>query len=155
VSNYFEGECIMAIAEASVVINRPMEEVFAYVVDPKNTAQWAGPVIEAEKTSEGPVGLGTTSKRVTQFLGRTMEATYEITEFEPNSYYTDKTTSGPVPIDGRISFDSVKGGTKVTIEGEIKAAGFFKLAEPLLSRMAERQIATDVQTLKDLLEAQA
>ena len=145
----------MAIVESSVVINRPVEEVFDYVVDPNNTAQWAGPVVEAKKTSDGPVGLGSTSKRVTQFLGRTMESTYEITEFEPHSYYRDKTTSGPVPMKSRISVDSVKEGAKVTIEGEIEAAGFFKLAEPLLSRMAKRQIATDVQTLKDMLEAQA
>lgn len=143
----------MTKVETSVVIARPVEEVFAYVVDPDNTPQWTGPVIEAEKTSEGPVGLGTTSTRVTQFLGRTMEATYEITEFEPNSYYADKTTSGPVPINARISFDSVKDGTKVTIEGEIESAGFFRLAEPILARMARRQVATDVQTLKDLLEA--
>ena len=83
-----------------------------------------------------------------------MEATYEITEYEENNYYEDKMTSGPVPINGRISFDEVDGGTKVTIAGDIDAAGFFKLAEPILSRMARRQTATDVQTLKDLLESQ-
>ena len=145
----------MTTVETSVVINRPVEEVFAYVVDPSNTAQWAGPVVKAKKTSDGPVGLGTTSKRVTQFLGRRMDATYEIIEFEPNNSYRDKTTSGPVPMKSRISVESVKEGAKVTITGEIEAAGFFKLAEPLLSRMAKRQISTDVQTLKDLLEAQA
>ena len=145
----------MATIEASVVINRPVEEVFAYVVDPNNTAQWAGPVVEAKQTSEGPVGLGTTSTRVTQFLGRTMEATYEITEFEPNRYCADKMTSGPMPISSRISIESVKEGAKVTIAGEIEAAGFFKLAAPIVARMGKRQVATDVLTLKDLLEAQA
>ncbi len=143
----------MATVESSVVINRPVEEVFTYVADPNNIAQWAGPVVEARQTSEGPVGLGTTSTRVTQFLGRTMEATYEIIEYEPNSYYKDKMTSGPVPISSRMSFESVDEGTKVTIAGEIEASGFFKLAEPILARMAKRQVETDVQTLKDLLEA--
>jgi uncharacterized protein YndB with AHSA1/START domain len=145
----------MTTIEASVVINRPVEEIFAFVADPNNTVQWAGPVIEAEKTSEGPVGLGTTSTRVTQFLGRTMEATYEITEYEVNRYYADKMTSGPMPIGGRISFEPTNEGTKVTVAGDIEAAGFYKLAEPLIARMAKRQVATDVQTLKDLLEAQA
>jgi uncharacterized protein YndB with AHSA1/START domain len=144
----------MTTVETSVVINRPTDEIFTFVVDPNNTAQWAGPVVEARQTSEGPVGLGTTSTRVTQFLGRTMEATYEIIEYEPNSYYKDKMTSGPVPINGRISFEPVDDGTKVTIQGEIEAAGFFKLAEPILSRMARRQTETDAQTLKDLLEAE-
>ena len=144
----------MTKVETSVVINCPIEEVFAYVVDPSKTAQWAGPVVEAKQTSEGPVRLGTTSSRVTQFLGRTMEATYEITEFEPNRLYADKTTSGPVPIGSRIHFVPVDGGTKVTIEGQLEAGGFFKLAEPIMARMARRQVATDAQTLKDLLEAQ-
>ena len=144
----------MTKVEASVLINRPVEEVFDYVVDPNKTAQWAGPVVEAKQTSAGPVGLGTTSARVTQFLGRTMEATYEITEFETNRLYADRTTSGPVPIGARIQFVPVEGGTQVTIQGELDAGGFFKLAEPILARMAKRQVATDVETLKDLLEAQ-
>jgi uncharacterized protein YndB with AHSA1/START domain len=144
----------MTKVEASVLINRPIKEVFAYVADPSNAAQWAGPVVESKITSGGPVGRGTTSSRVTQLLGRNIESTYEITEYKPNSRYADKTTSGPVPINSRISFDPVDGGTKVTIQGVIKAEGFFKLAEPLVSRMARRQVETDAQTLKDLLEAQ-
>ncbi|UCG25589.1 MAG: SRPBCC family protein [Chloroflexota bacterium] len=143
----------MSKIETSVIIDRPVEEVFAYIVDPKNTPEWAGPVIEARQTSEGAVGLGTTSSRITQFLGRTMEATYEITEFEPYEYYADRTTSGPVPINARMSLNPVIGGTELTIEGEIESAGFFKLAEPVLARMAKRQVATDAQTLKEILEA--
>jgi uncharacterized protein YndB with AHSA1/START domain len=143
----------MTKVETDVLIQRPVEEVFAYVVDPANVAQWAGPVVEAKQTSEGPVGLGTTSSRVTQFLGRTIEATYEITEYEPYGLYADRTTSGPVPINSRISFAPVDGGTKVVIEGELEGAGFFKFAEPLMARMARRQLAADAQTLKDMLEA--
>jgi uncharacterized protein YndB with AHSA1/START domain len=142
----------MTKVKSSVLIDRPIEEVFAYVTDPKNVAQWAGPVVDSKITSEGPVGLGTTSSRTTHFLGRTVEATYEITEYEPNSRYADKTTSGPVPINSRILFEQVGGSTKVTIQGELEAAGFFKLAEPLVARMAKRQVSTDAQTLKDLLE---
>ena len=145
----------MTNVESTIVIDRPVEEVFTYVADPDNIAQWAGPVVESKKTSSGPVGKGTTSTRVTQFLGRKMEATYEITEYQKNKYYEDFTTSGPVPINGRITFDEADGGTRVTIRGELDGAGFFKLAEPLLARMAKRQTDTDVQTLKDLLEAQA
>jgi uncharacterized protein YndB with AHSA1/START domain len=109
----------MSKIETSVVIDRPVEEVFAYIADPKNTPEWAGPVIEAKQTSEGAVGLG--------------RATYEITEFEPNKYYADRTTSGPAPINARMSLNPVDGGTELTIEGEIESAGFFKLAEPLTS----------------------
>ena len=143
----------MAKIKASVVINRPVEDVFAYVADPEKVSQWAGPVIESKQTSEGSVGLGTTTSRVTQFLGRTIEAIHVITEYEPGRVYADRTTSGPVPIHSRILFDAGDGGTKVTIEGELQAAGFFKIAEPIMLRVARRQVETDVQTLKEILEA--
>jgi uncharacterized protein YndB with AHSA1/START domain len=143
----------MTKVESSVLIDRPIEEVFAYATDTNNLAQWAGPVVDSKITSEGPVGVGTTSSRTTQFLGRHVESIYEITEYEPNSRYADKTTSGPVPMTSRILLEQVGGRTKVTIQGELEAAGFFKLAEPLVARMAKRQVETDAQTLKDLLEA--
>jgi hypothetical protein len=54
-----------------------------------------------------------------------------------------------------LSFEGHEGGTKVTIAGDLEATGFFKLAEPILTRIVKRQLVNDVATLKDLLEAQA
>jgi hypothetical protein len=50
---------------------------------------------------------------------------------------------------------SVEGGTEVTITAKVEAAGLFKMTEPVVARMANRQVETDIQNLKDLLEAQA
>jgi hypothetical protein len=50
-------------------------------------------------------------------------------------------------------FEAADGGTKVTIEGELQAAGFFKIAEPVMLRVARRQVETDAQNLKEILEA--
>jgi uncharacterized protein YndB with AHSA1/START domain len=141
--------------EASALIDRPVEEVFSYSTDIGNLALWAGPVTEATQTSEGSLGVGTTSTRVTQLLGRRFESDYEVTEYQPNSRYAAKTTSGPVPIVETLSFEGSEAGTKVTIAGELEATGFFKLAEPVLTRITRRQIENDVATLKELLEAQA
>ncbi len=141
--------------EASAMIDRPVEEVFAFSTDIGNLALWAGPVTEAKQTSEGSPGVGATSTRVTQLLGRRFESDYEVTEYQPNSRYAAKTTSGPVPIVETLSFEGHEGGTRVTIAGDLEATGFFKLAEPILTRIVKRQLANDVATLKDLLEAQA
>jgi uncharacterized protein YndB with AHSA1/START domain len=143
----------MTKVNTSIWIDRPAEDVFNYVADPENVALWAGPVLEAKKTSPGPVGVGTTSTRKTQLLGRTMESNYEITAYEPGQLYGDKTTSGPVNIESRVILEESNGGTDVTIEGDIEAGGFFKLAEPVMVRVVGRQVETDAQTLKDLLEA--
>ena len=139
--------------EASAVIHRPIGEVFSFATDTDKIAMWAGPVTEAKQTSEGPVGVGTTSTHVTQMLGRKFESNYEVTDYQPNTSYSAKTTSGPVPIEEHLSFETVEGGTKVTVAGELNAAGFFKLAEPILGRIIKRQVGHDVAMLKELLEA--
>ncbi len=143
----------MATIETRTVIHRAPEEIFAFATGAENLALWAGPVTEAKQTSEGSPGVGTTSTRVTQLLGRRFESTYEITEYEPGVRYSAKTTSGPVAIEERMSFEAVEGGTEVTITGILDAGGFFKLAEPIWSRIAKRQVETDAATLKELLEA--
>jgi uncharacterized protein YndB with AHSA1/START domain len=140
--------------ETSVIIDRPIEEVFAFSTDTEKIALWAGPVTEAKQTSEGPLGVGTTSTRVTQLVGRRFESDYEVTEYRPNTRYSAKTTSGPFPIVETFSFEAGEGGTKVTVAMEGDPAGFFKLAEPILTRIIKRQMGNDVGTLKDLLEAQ-
>ncbi len=145
----------MIEAETSVVINRPVEKVFAFVNDSENAPQWRSSVLESRQTSEGPIGVGTTLAEVIRFLGRRIESTFEVTEYEPNSKISAKTTSGPIPFEVSRTFESVEGGTRLTVTIEGETGGFFKLAEPLVARMTKRQIETDHANLKDLLEAQA
>ncbi len=140
--------------EGTVVINRPIEEVFAYIANPENASQWQGAVVEAKQTSEGPVGVGTTGQSTSHFLGRRAESTWEVTEYELNRKAALKSTSGPVPYEQSASFESVDEGTKVTMVGEYEVGGFFKLAEPIFTRMGHRQAETDYANLKDILEAQ-
>lgn len=101
------------------------------------------------------MGVGTTFSGVVQLLGRRMESAHEVTEYEPNSKLAFKVTSGPVPMKAETSFESVARGTKVTIHAEVEPGGFFRLAEPIFARTAQRQYETNLATLKDLLEAQA
>ena len=42
--------------EMSIVINRPVEEVFAFLSDFENNPKWQATSVEARKISEGPVG---------------------------------------------------------------------------------------------------
>ncbi len=145
----------MARAEASVVINRPIEEVFAYVDDIGNVSQWQSYVLEAEQTSEGPKGVGTSERGVMQFLGRRIEFTVEITEYEPNSKIKDKVTAGPMAVEHTITLDRVERGTRVTIVAEGETGGFFALAEGIVSRMFQRDLQANLAKLKEILEAEA
>ncbi len=104
----------------SIVIDRPVEEVFAYVVDLNRAAEWTVGVIEARQTSDGPLGVGATYIYISKLAGQKVETAGEVTEFEPNRKYAWKATSGPFPIRGGFLFDAVEDGTRVTqyVEGE-------------------------------------
>ena len=144
----------MLTVEHSIVIGRPIELVFDYVTDIKRMVEWIGPTIEANQTSENPRGVGTTSSRVSQFLGRRIESEMETVEFEPNQLIVNKAISGPMPeFEEHISVESVQDGTRVKIRLEGEPGGLFKLAMPILSRRARSQVVNDLETLKDLIEA--
>jgi uncharacterized membrane protein len=144
----------MTKLEVSVVIDRPIEEVFSFVADFENSPQWMAELVEAKQTSEGSVGVGTTLSGVANPLGRRAESTQEVTEYEPNSKFAIKSTSGPVTSEDAYIFESVAGGTRVTRVVKAELGGFFRMAEPLVVRMMRRQFETNFATLKDLLEVQ-
>jgi uncharacterized protein YndB with AHSA1/START domain len=149
-----KGGIKMVKIEQSVVINRPVEDVFAFMSNPKNDPQWQSDTTETEITSQGPIGVGTTYRDVTEFLGRRIESIYEFTEYEANRKLSLKTTSGPIPIEATITWESVEDGTEVNFSASGEVGGFFKLAEPLVGRMTQRTWATNYANLKDLLESQ-
>jgi uncharacterized membrane protein len=145
----------MAKLELSVVINRPAEEVLAFLSNPENSPKWSSGSGEAKITSAGPMGVGTTYRTVRTVLGRRIEGENEFTAYEPNRSYATKSTSGPVPMESRVTFERVEGGTRVTGTLVGEPGGFFKLAEPLLVSMIKRQLDADLGNLKDLMEAHA
>lgn len=139
--------------EHSVVINRPVEEVFAFLEDSQNDPKWQSGVLEAEQTSEGPIDVGATFREVRKFLGRRLESTYEITEYELNRKFASKATSGPIPYTISTTFEPHEGGTKVSVIGEAEVGGFFKLGEGVVSRTFANSLEADFDSLKAIMEA--
>jgi uncharacterized membrane protein len=150
-----KGTLTMIKVETSIIVSRPIEEVFAYVSDFKNTAQWQSGVVEVRQTSEGPVGKGTQLIFVRTFLGRKLEGASEVVEHEPPTKNTLQSTSGPLPFTVSRIFEPTPEGTKMTIVFEMQPGGVFALAEPLIARSLKRSVEADFGNLKDLLESRA
>ena len=145
----------MAKASVSTTIKRPVEDVFALVSNSETSPRWSSSSLESEKTSEGPIGEGTTWRSVSKFLGRRIETEMEITEFEPNRKFTLRSMSGPFPLQAAVTFERVEGGTQVNAIIEAEPGGFFRVAEPLIVSIAKRQFQGDFDNLRDLMEANA
>lgn len=142
--------------EKSVMINRPVAEVFEFMANSENDPLWQSGIQEVMKTSEGPIGVGTTFTEVNQMMGRRIESTIEYMEYEINKKIGIKSVSGPIPFKMDGTFEAVsEGETKVTLTGEGDVSGFFKLAEPLVSVMLNKQMESNTAKLKNLLDTNA
>jgi uncharacterized protein YndB with AHSA1/START domain len=142
----------MINAEKSMVINRPIAEVFAYVGDQRNTPNWQSGLVDVKRLTDGPPGVGTRHTIVRSFMGRKMEASNEYVAYEPGRRITFKTISGPVLLEASYLFEPVADGTKLTSKIQMDAKGFMSLAEPLIARGLRREMDVAFVTLKDLLE---
>ena len=60
--------------ERAVTIDRSPEEVFEYLATPENDPTWAPAIRSHERSSPGPIGVGTRTRMELSLLGRT--ATY-------------------------------------------------------------------------------
>ena len=143
----------MITVEVSEIINRPIEEVFAFVADNRNDVRWQDGLIEVKLTPDGPVGVGTQVHTVRKFMGRRIESTGVITELIPDRKSAFKTLDGPGQVEGYTTFDPVEGGTRITAHMEMKSAGFMAVAEPLVSSGLRRSLQKNLGDLKDLLES--
>jgi carbon monoxide dehydrogenase subunit G len=145
----------MARTEHTVVVERPPDEVFAFLTDLSNVPEWQSGAIEVREP-EGELAVGTTYVEVLKFLGRRIETTIQVTEYEPARRFSIETLSGPIPFQVQHTLEPAgAGGTKLSVTLEGEPGGFFKLAEPLVMRNAQRQVENDFATLKRMVEARA
>ncbi len=145
----------MARFEESVTINRPVEDVFTYATDIKSWPQWHESIVEAEQTSEGPVGVGTTFKAKAHMEGRTMEFTGKMTEYDPYTLSDKVMDYGNFIIDDTLMFDPTDGGTRFTMVYDVKVRGLAKLMSSRINSGAYEELKQAVSTLKAVLETKS
>ena len=102
----------MAIREEhTVLIERPVEEVFAFTTDPNNESLWQSTSLETEQITEEEGDVGTTFRNTSKFLGRTFESTYQVKENHPPHKQCLRITSGPLPGAGCYHYEPADGGS--------------------------------------------
>ena len=142
----------MIKVETTVQIDRPSEEVFAFISNFENNPKWQSGQLEAKFTTEEPLRVGSTYDQVAKFLGRRVVSTFEVVEYEPNRKVKASSTSGSFPITFTRMVEPSDEGSEVTAIIEGDASGFFRLAEPLLKVMVKNSVDSDYQNLKRILE---
>jgi len=142
----------MSRIEESVEINCPVEKAFAFTTDAGNWNKWLTFIPEAEQTSQGSVGVGTTFKGTNRMMGRTMKWTGKATEYEKNRKFGKNVTSGSVLIEQHYTCQPTKEGMKFTIVYDMKVNGFLKLLSPLIVSSTHKELKNSLVNLKQILE---
>jgi len=143
----------METIETSIDIQRPVETVFAYAADPRNTPQWQGAIQESRVTPDGPPTVGTKARQVASFLGVKLQPTNEITALEPNRSVSFKGRAGPAALEATIRFAALGDGTRLSATFQVEPGGLFRVAGPLFASQFKKQVEADFQRLKAVLEA--
>ncbi len=143
----------MVTNEKIITINRPINEVFAYVSNMENGPKWQPELSEVRRITKGPVKIGSQFSSARRIMGRTMVTSIEFVAYEPNSKYTIKSISGPLPFEQTTLFESTAEGTKLTTKIELHPSGDMAQAESMLLEDLKQEMETDFDGLKKLLES--
>lgn len=138
-----------------ITIDRPVEEVFGFLEDVENNPKWLKGMRSCRWTSEAPVRVGSTYDQVAGFLGKQIVSSFVVTEHERPRKITIATTKSSFPITVTrltepLGDDASRTRVREVVEGDPK--GFFRISEPLLRRVVERNVTRDYGRLKRLLE---
>src|SRR5512136_1066822 len=138
----------------SVVIRRPVEDVFTFASNYQNSPQWVSGGLEHTKISAGPIGVGTVIRTTGRTMGLHIDVTRVVTAYEPYARYAFQSEYRQVPLTTTFLFEPVQDGTRLTVVVEGEPAGLFKAAAPLVLGTIRQQFEGDLRRLKTLLEGQ-
>ena len=145
----------MARHAQSIVINRPVDDVFEYMNDVRREPEWQPQFIEAEQSPAGPTAVGSTRRYVSEFMGKRLVNTYVVKIYEPNARLVVETTKDSVlDASSEILWEEVPEGTRVTmaLDGRPKGALRFVPAS-ILESTFEKEVVTTLKRLRERLES--
>ena len=104
------------------MIDRPSDDVFAYVADQRNATHWQSGIVEIRRLSDGPPGVGTGTVRA-DADGPQGGGENEYVDYEPGRRVAFRTTSAPALLASYI-VEPTTAGTRftATIEMDVSAS---------------------------------
>lgn len=144
----------MAKWETSIDVNRPVEDVFAFVTDPRQGSKWHRSN-EITPISGGPIKLGSKYRVTGKFLLWKFDNETVVSEYEENRIVAYQSTSGPYPFVLRYVFEPVANGTRLTEMGEADPPTLMRLAIGLFIGNARKNSERGLRMLKSFLESES
>jgi uncharacterized protein YndB with AHSA1/START domain len=140
--------------QSAIEVKRPVEAVYAFFLDLEQSIVRTDPTVESVvKTTEGPLGAGTTFRIRQPVMGRVREQIMRVMAVDPNHRIDMEAEFGPVRPRFSLTFEPTAGGTRVTVRGDSRPVGPFRLVPFLMDRIGQRNWDRRLGLMKATLEA--
>jgi uncharacterized membrane protein len=140
--------------EARVWIDRPVQDVFAYVTSLDQWPEWRRDVVGGRVLTEGDLRAGSRARGLAKVLGQTITIDVVVTVLEPGAAFGYRPVNGPLLTDNLYTFGSQDGGTLVTLTDDIRLPGIARVLLPVVAGLVRSAYRKNLTGLKAILEAQ-
>lgn len=138
---------------ASILIQRSIAEVFAFVSNPAVLSSWVAGVAAADGPTPPEHGIGETFVVQGSASPRPASSTWEVTSYEPPRSLALRCLDDTRASEARWTLEGChSGATHVRIDADLTAIGFFPPASVHLKALGTRQLEADLQHLRSQLE---
>jgi hypothetical protein len=141
---------------ATTTINRPIDQVFAFLADGTNDTKFSPRVQEITKRTDGPPGVGTVYSSAVKDAGLKTSREFELTEFQQPTKIRWRELSKnavTVPEGGYDLEPAGDGATRMTVSNRFEGHGFGKVLLPLATRGAKKGADAFAGRIKAAVEA--
>jgi hypothetical protein len=142
----------MARVTGSIVIDRPVEEVFDAVADQTNEPCYNASMTASRQVTDGPIAVGTHFWATILIRRRPTEVDIEVTRYERPCVFGSRSVMAGSTAAGELRLDPVASGTRFTWDWEVTVAGPARLLGPFVAIVGRRQEQAIWTGLKDWLE---
>ncbi|MBU8880983.1 SRPBCC family protein [Bacillus sp. FJAT-29790] len=143
----------MADFRSSVIIYKPVKEVFKYLAGMENAHEIMPNVVEMEKETAGEIGKGTKFRETRMVRGKKINAEIEYVQYKQDQSFTSRSNSNGLIVEYQYVFHEIEEGTQVELAAYIKTSGLvMKLTKGLIVKMIKREDGNQLQYLKEMLE---
>ena len=146
-------ERIETVIKHTIEINRPAEEVFAYLDQVDRHNEWQSQLVSTTVETGGPTRVGTRVVERRIVPGGARDFPYEITEHDPPRKASFRGTAGLIRPAGTYTVHPIgESSSGMSSELDLKGHGIGKLFAILARRQAAKQVPVDHEKFKELLE---
>jgi uncharacterized membrane protein len=148
----------MSEIKESVEIDKPPDEVFAYLDDVERHGEWQEDIVGVERVTDGPTRQGSRVRETRHVPGGNRSMMYEVTTHDPPRESSFRVLDGPIRAVGTISVEPAGDGTKsrVTIAMDFEGHGIAgKVLLPVARSQARKRVPQSQAKMKEVLERRA